>query len=98
MTGRAPGANVAATMAGGSRSAPERSSRRARRARRALRWEAAREYANGALWVLPSLAALIALGTGYTMSQIEVRPGTLLDRVAFQGTADDARTLLVSVS
>ena len=32
------------------------------------------------------------------MSQIEVEPGTLLDRIAFQGTADDARTLLISVT
>jgi len=32
------------------------------------------------------------------MSQIDVAPGTLLDRFAFQGTADDARTLLVTVS
>ena len=39
------------------------------------RWEAAREYANGALWVLPSLAALLALVVGFTMSQVRVSPG-----------------------
>jgi len=82
-------------MAGRSSAAPHRNSRRARRA---LRWEAAREYANGALWVLPSLAALLALVTGFIMSQVQVTRGTLLDRIAFQGTADDARTVLVSVS
>ena len=75
-----------------------RRSRSARSARWSLRWEYLREYAAGALWVLPTLAALLALLVGLTMSQIEVEPGTLLDRLAFQGTADDARTLLVSVS
>jgi uncharacterized membrane protein len=72
--------------------------RSARSARRALRWEYLREYAAGALWVLPALAAAVAILAGLTMSQIEVEPGTLLDRFAFQGTADDARTLLISVS
>ncbi|HWJ54490.1 MAG TPA: DUF2254 domain-containing protein [Propionibacteriaceae bacterium] len=75
-----------------------RRSRSARSARRSLRWEYLREYAAGALWVLPTLAAVVALLGGLAMSQIEVEPGTLLDRLAFQGTADDARTLLVSVS
>ncbi len=82
-------------MSGTSVSRPARS---ARSARRALAWEATKEYANGALWVLPGLAALLALAAGYGMSQIRVTPGTLLDRLAFQGTADDARTLLVTVS
>ena len=95
MTTRAGGDNLTATMVGGSSSTPHHNSRRVRRA---LRWEAAREYANGALWVLPSVAALLALATGFTMSQIQVREGTLLDRIAFQGTADDARTVLVAVS
>ena len=70
----------------------------ARSARRALRWEDPREYANGALWVLPSLAALA--GPGRRLGHVPDRgpPGTLLDRFAFQGTADDARTVLVAVS
>ena len=75
-----------------------RPARSARSARRALAWEATKEYANGALWVLPSLAALLALAAGYGMSQVQVTPGSLLYRFAFQGTADDARTLLVTVS
>jgi uncharacterized membrane protein len=95
MTSRAGGDNLTATMVVASSSTPHRNSRRTRRA---LRWEAAREYANGALWVLPSVAAILALATGSVMSQIQVRPGTLLDRIAFQGTADDARTVLVAVS
>lgn len=69
-----------------------------RRAQRAVGWEGLREYANGALWVLPSLAALLALLTGFIVSQIDVRPGTFLDRIAFQGTADDARSLLTAVT
>lgn len=69
-----------------------------RRARRAVRWEGAREYASGSLWVLPSAAALIAVGAGYVISHINVRPDTFLDTIAFQGTADDARALLIAVS
>jgi len=57
-----------------------------------------REYASGALWVLPAVAAVIALLAGYAISRIEVQPGTLLSRLAFHGTADDARTLLTAVS
>ncbi len=82
-------------MSGSSVAQPRRS---ARRARRALAWEAVREYANGALWVLPSLAALLALIVGFAMSQVRAAPGSLLERIAFQGTADDARTLLITVT
>lgn len=78
--------------------ATARRTRSARSARRALRWEYLKEYAAGALWVLPTLAAAVAVVVGLTVSQIDVRPGTLLSRVAFQGTADDARTLLISVT
>jgi uncharacterized membrane protein len=69
-----------------------------RQARRAVRREAMREYASGALWVLPAVAAVIALLAGYAISRIEVQPGTFLSRLAFHGTADDARTLLTAVS
>jgi uncharacterized membrane protein len=78
--------------------ATERRTRSARSARRALRWEYLREYAAGALWVLPSMAAAVAVLVGLAVSQIDVRPGTPLSRIAFQGTADDARTLLISVT
>jgi uncharacterized membrane protein len=47
---------------------------------------------------MPSIAALIALAAGYGLSQIEVPPGSRLDWLAFQGTADDARALLISIS
>ena len=57
--------------------------------------EALREYAGGALWVLPGISGLVALAVGAGMSQIQVSADSLL---AFQGTADDARSLLVTVS
>jgi uncharacterized membrane protein len=66
--------------------------------RRSVGWKALKEYVGGALWVLPSIAALIALAAGYGISQIDVPPGSRLNWVAFQGTADDARVLLISIS
>jgi uncharacterized membrane protein len=66
--------------------------------RRAVRWFAVKEYVGGALWVMPSVAALIALAAGYGISQIDVRPGSPLNWLAFQGIADDARALLITIS
>jgi uncharacterized membrane protein len=66
--------------------------------RRLVAWKALKEYVGGALWVLPSIAALIALAAGYLLSLIEVPPGSRLNWLAFQGTADDARVLLISIS
>lgn len=71
---------------------------RRRRRQRSLRWEGLREYANGALWVMPSVAAVLALVTGWVLSQVEVEPGSVISGVAFQGTADDARSLLIEVT
>jgi uncharacterized membrane protein len=70
----------------------------ARRARRTTRRESWRDYANGALWVLPTVAAVLAVVAGSLISHIDVPPGRLLSRLAFQGTADDARTLLIAVT
>src|SRR5215213_4584648 len=70
----------------------------ARRARRTVRRESWMEYANGALWVLPMVAAVLALVAGYVISRIDIRPGSFLSRLAFQGTADDARNLLIAVT
>ena len=72
--------------------------RSVRSIRRSVRRQALKEYVGGALWVLPSAAALIALFVGYGISQIEVPPGSALNRLAFQGTADDARALLITIS
>lgn len=66
--------------------------------RRSVGRQAFKEYVGGALWVMPSIAALIALAAGYGLSQIDVPPGSRLDWLAFQGTADDARALLISIS
>jgi Predicted membrane protein (DUF2254) len=70
----------------------------ARRVRRSVAWYRFKEYVNGALWVLPSGAAVVALAAGYLMSQVTLAPGSVADRLAFQGTADDARTVLITVS
>jgi uncharacterized membrane protein len=75
------------------------SSRRSvRTIRWSVRWQALKEYVGGTLWVLPSAAGLIALVVGFGISQIEVLPGSRLERLAFQGTADDARALLISIT
>ncbi len=70
----------------------------ARRVRRSVALYRLKEYVNGALWVLPSAAALVALVVGFAMSQVTVSPDSILERLAFQGTADDARALLITVS
>jgi uncharacterized membrane protein len=63
-----------------------------------IRREAIREYATGSLWVLPGVSALAALLLGFTVSQINIAPGSPLAPLAFQGTADDARTLLSNIT
>jgi uncharacterized membrane protein len=57
--------------------------------------EAFREYATGSLWVLPGASAVLALAVGFVLSRIHVGPESPL---AFQGTADDARSLLTNVT
>src|ERR1700739_909986 len=56
---------------------------------------ALREYVRGALWVLPALSVLAALAAGAVLSSISVGPRSPL---AFQGTPDDARTLLLGIT
>lgn len=50
------------------------------------------------LWAKPALAIVSALGLGLVLSMIEVAPGSLLGRVAFNGDATDARQLLATVT
>ncbi len=57
--------------------------------------ETFREYASASLWVLPTLAGLFALITGSIVSQIDLGPDSPL---VFQGTADDARALLIAIT
>jgi uncharacterized membrane protein len=60
--------------------------------------EGLREYAGGALWVWPTVASVIALILGLTVSQIRISPQSPLAPLAFEGTADDARALLTTIS
>jgi uncharacterized membrane protein len=57
-----------------------------------------REYLHGAYWVLPALGIAIGLGAGALLSMIAVAPGSLIDKAMFQGTAADARGVLIVVS
>jgi uncharacterized membrane protein len=56
------------------------------------------DYLAGALWVLPTLAVVVFLLAGAALSSVEVDAGSPLAKLAFQGTADDARSLLIAVS
>jgi uncharacterized membrane protein len=56
------------------------------------------DYLAGALWVLPTLSVLVFLLAGAVLSRVEVDEGSPLARLAFQGTAEDARSLLIVVS
>ena len=56
------------------------------------------EHAAGALWVLPTACAAIALVAGYALSHVDIGPSSSWDFLAFQGTADDARSLLVTIA
>jgi uncharacterized membrane protein len=60
-----------------------------------IRRDALREYSRGSLWVIPSGFVGVALVVGSVLSRIAVGPRSVL---AFQGTADDARALLIDIS
>ncbi len=68
------------------------------RMRALVRRDALREYAAGSLWVLPTAAALVALIAGAVLSGVRIDPHSALAPLAFQGTADDARTLLITIA
>ena len=57
-----------------------------------------RDYLKGALWVFPSVAVVLALVVGSVLSAITVPPDSWLEPLLFQGTADDARNLLIGIS
>jgi uncharacterized membrane protein len=57
-----------------------------------------REYLHGAYWVLPTLGIVFGLSSGGLLSMIHVRDGSLIDKLMFQGTAADARGVLIVVS
>ncbi|MGP4087906.1 DUF2254 domain-containing protein [Streptomyces sp. KR55] len=60
-----------------------------------IRRDALAEYVRGSLWVLPTLSVLGALVAGSLLSLVKTGSGSPL---AFQGTADDARTLLIGIA
>lgn len=60
--------------------------------------ERLREYASGALWVWPGIASVGALGAGLVMGRVATGRGSVLAPLEFQGTADDARSLLTTIS
>jgi uncharacterized membrane protein len=60
-----------------------------------LRRDALREYSRGSLWFLPAIAAVGALVLGIVLSRV---PLSVTSRLAFQGTADDARSLLITIA
>ncbi len=63
-----------------------------------LRREAVREYLGGAMWVLPFAAGTLALLVANVLVRIEPVDGSLLDRLAFDGTAEDARAVLLAIT
>jgi uncharacterized membrane protein len=60
-----------------------------------VRRDALPEYLRGSLWVLPTLSVLGALVTGALLSLVNLGPRSPL---AFQGTPDDARSLLIGIA
>jgi uncharacterized membrane protein len=60
-----------------------------------IRWDALREHSRGSLWLLPMIAAIGSVALGAVLSRIQVGPDSFL---AFQGTADDARNLLIGIT
>jgi uncharacterized membrane protein len=62
--------------------------------RRRVLWD----YVGSALWVLPALSVAVFLLAGAALSRVEVDEGSPLANLAFQGTAEDARSLLIVVS
>ena len=56
------------------------------------------DYLGGALWVLPTLSVVVFLLAGAALSRVEVDGDSPWSALAFQGTAEDARSLLIVVS
>jgi uncharacterized membrane protein len=62
--------------------------------RRRVLWD----YLAGALWVLPTLSVVVFLAAGALLSRVSINADSPLWALAFQGTADDARNVLIVVS
>jgi uncharacterized membrane protein len=62
--------------------------------RRRVLWD----YLAGALWVLPTASVVVFLAAGALLSRVSISDHSPLAALAFQGTADDARNVLIVVS
>src|SRR4051794_33527486 len=62
------------------------------------RREALWEYLRGAMWVLPAVSVVLALVLGSVLSKVTVPHGSFARRLVFEGTSDDARTLLIGIA
>ncbi|HEY0815677.1 MAG TPA: DUF2254 domain-containing protein [Pseudonocardia sp.] len=60
-----------------------------------VRRDAVAEYVRGSLWALPTVVAVVALVAGMVLSLLPSEANSPFD---FQGTADDARSLLIGIS
>ena len=60
-----------------------------------IRRDTLSEYVRGSLWVLPTLSVAAALAAGSLLSAVSVGVHSPL---AFQGTPDDARNLLIGIA
>ena len=60
-----------------------------------IRRDALRECSRGSLWLLPTASVIMALLAGVGLSRVEVGAQS---PAAFQGTADDARNLLIGIT
>ena len=60
-----------------------------------IRRDALSEYARGSLWVLPTVSVAAALAAGSLLSAVSIGAHSPL---AFQGTPDDARNLLIGIA
>lgn len=63
-----------------------------------MRREALREYAGGALWVLPFAAGLVTLFVAALLVRVQPAEGSLLADLEFQGSAAEAWALLLAIT
>ncbi|HEY9310715.1 DUF2254 domain-containing protein [Williamsia sp.] len=66
--------------------------------RRRQRLEARWEYLLGAMWVLPLAAMGLAIALGAGLAEVKVAESSSYHWLVFQGTADDARSLLIGIA
>ena len=50
------------------------------------------------MWALPTVAVVLALIAGSALALVDIGPDSPLEPLVFQGTADDARSLLIGIA